>query len=182
MRVPLLQCALPEDIARQGKTLVISCHYPSFSFGKVFLATCARGLCFLGFPKTMEEGIQELRQHFPHATLEHTSSPLMEEVLSLLNGDQVRTPLPLFLVGTSFQQQVWKALCTLPPGSTCTYSHLATLIQRPSAVRAVATAVGRNPVSYLIPCHRVVRADGTGGEYRWGRAWKHLLLDQEQGV
>ena len=89
--------------------------------------------------------------------------------------------VPLDPIGTLFQKKVWKALCTIKRGKTKTYSDVAVMIGAPTAVRAVASAIARNNIAILIPCHRVIRSDGTLGEYRWGKELKRKLL-QSEGV
>jgi len=87
--------------------------------------------------------------------------------------------LALDVVGTSFQRKVWKALSTISKGQTRTYSEIAEMIEQPKATRAVASAIANNPVAVLVPCHRVVRKDGTLGGYRWGVQRKRALLERE---
>ena len=144
--------------------------YPTLHYGNVekwfAVMTPERKLCALGlhsFPQT-----HRLLQRYARHKLE-------ERPLSLVD------PLPCLLVGTPFQQKVWRALLNIPYGKTWSYQQLATHIAQPKAVRAVANAVGANPISPLIPCHRVVRNNGQLGGYYWGGEEKIKLL-QEEGV
>jgi AraC family transcriptional regulator, regulatory protein of adaptative response / methylated-DNA-[protein]-cysteine methyltransferase len=108
---------------------------------------------------------------------QRATAPLVEPVFDL--GSRARAPLRLHLRGTNFQLKVWEALLRIEPGSLSTYGHIAALIGRPSAMRAVGNAVGQNPIPVLIPCHRVIRNLGEFGNYRYGSARKKAMLAWE---
>ncbi|SHF25161.1 AraC family transcriptional regulator, regulatory protein of adaptative response / methylated-DNA-[protein]-cysteine methyltransferase [Desulfacinum infernum DSM 9756] len=173
----------PKQYARGGKGMEIRFASAPCSLGWVLVAATDRGVCavFLGdSPEALE---RELRERFPRArTLPEDPhrAVFIEKVLAHLEAPH-RTPadLPLDVRGTAFQQRVWEALRRIPPGETATYSEIARRIGSPSAVRAVARACASNPAALVIPCHRVVRSDGTLAGYRWGLERKRRLLERE---
>ncbi|MEA4976288.1 MAG: methylated-DNA--[protein]-cysteine S-methyltransferase [Paludibacter sp.] len=145
-------------------------------FGTCCMAYTTEGLFALVFAKTREIALVDLQRRFPDVAFTEES-----EQVKLL-GDKIfklKEPVGLCPQGTSFQRLVWKALQEIPVGETRTYAQIANAIGKPKAVRAVGTAIGANPIAYLIPCHRVVRADGGLGGYRWGLALKQQMLRAE---
>ncbi len=153
--------------------------------GQALVAWSPRGLCavFIGDDDAALQA--ELARNFPGHALRHddAAQPWGHAVRAVLNGQvgdpaQVRD-LPLDVSGTAFQQSVWAALRDIPPGQTVSYSELAHRVGRPQAVRAVASACAANVLAVLIPCHRVVRRDGSPSGYRWGLAHKQALLARE---
>lgn len=151
--------------------------------GPVLVAATGRGICAIEFGPSAMALRERLRARFPKAELRGPDPGLREaitRVLSLLNEPRERRPaLPLDVQGTSFQRRVWRALTRIPAGSTATYGEVAARVGRPKAARAVAQACAANPVAVAIPCHRVVRADGQPGGYRWGVERKKKLLERE---
>ena len=153
------------------------------SFGHILIAATEKGICTIQFGEGAEEMRQQLRAQYPRAELtegEHHFGAWVREVLDAL--EQGRLPsreLPLDIQGTAFQQQVWRALREIPDGETRTYAAVAAQIGRPKAVRAVANACAGNNLAIAIPCHRVIRADGSTSGYRWGSARKQAILDRE---
>lgn len=150
--------------------------------GPLVVATTDRGVCLVAFGATAEELADEVRRRFPAADVvaadgEHAA--WVRTVVALVDGTSPGTGVPLDVRGTTFQQQVWTALRTIPRGETVTYSQLAAAIGRPSATRAVAQACGANPLAVVVPCHRVVGADGSLTGYEWGVARKQALLRRE---
>lgn len=150
--------------------------------GTMLLAATEKGICRLSF----DEGEADLRTHFPKALLKHgADQPQFQALLSgavaAVATPSARPDLPLDVNGTDFQQAVWRALQRIPAGETRSYAQLAASIGMPKAVRAVGSANGANPVSVLIPCHRVIRTDGSLGGYAWGLERKAALLRREGG-
>lgn len=143
-----------------------------------------KGLCAL-YPimNTLEQSLKELQKQFSTSTLaEIESMPAwIADVQTSLEDPAHRFNGPFDLRSTEFQQQVWQALLTIPPGQTRSYRQIAEQIGRPNAVRAVGTACGSNPISILIPCHRVIRSDGSYQGYHWGIEMKTRLLAAEAG-
>ncbi|NTU72112.1 MAG: methylated-DNA--[protein]-cysteine S-methyltransferase [Coriobacteriia bacterium] len=156
------------------------------SLGRLLVATTERGVCLVVFGDTADELIAEAHRRFPRATIEPAAREHAEwvsAVVSLVDApaDSARAAaVPLDAHGTVFQQQVWAALREIPPGQTVTYSQLAAAIGRPTAMRAVAQACGANPTAVVVPCHRVIGADGSLTGYRWGVERKRELLAREQ--
>jgi AraC family transcriptional regulator of adaptative response/methylated-DNA-[protein]-cysteine methyltransferase len=152
------------------------------SAGRVLLARSTRGLAWLSFVESDEGALEELTKHFRRADLEPASdrsATWIAEAVSAIESSG-RTTLPsLDLGGTPFQRSVWEALLAIPFGQTRSYSQVAAAIGRPTAVRAVAQACGANPVAILVPCHRVVGADGSLTGYASGLARKSALLEHE---
>jgi len=151
--------------------------------GPVLVAATERGICTIEFGRSEDALKDGLRTRFPKAKLSGPDPGLRKAVagvLSLLEEPRKRRPaLPLDVEGTSFQRRVWQALSRIPAGSTVTYAKIAARVGRPKAARAVAQACAANPVAVAIPCHRVVRADGGPGGYRWGVERKKKLLERE---
>lgn len=152
----------------------ISFSFIQTPFGKALIGLTNGALCFLGFGEETEEMdlLAEVSKNWPGAELtkdmELSCCPWGKDVVQLA----VR--------GTPLQLTVWQALLAIPEGDTLSYEALAQRVGRPDAVRAVASAVGANPISWLIPCHRVLRKDGSPGGYRWGLEVKNRLLEGEQ--
>ncbi|MAM86511.1 MAG: cysteine methyltransferase [unclassified Hahellaceae] len=157
------------------------------SLGLMIMAASSQGLCLVEFGDTEEALYQQLEASFPNAELlpsPQRAKPALEAwTLALeahLRGWGPRPDLPLDLRGTAFQVSVWRFLLTIPCGETISYTALAAGIDRPSAVRAAATACAANKIAVLVPCHRVLRGDGQLGGYRWGLARKQALLHSEK--
>jgi AraC family transcriptional regulator of adaptative response/methylated-DNA-[protein]-cysteine methyltransferase len=155
------------------------------AFGWVIVGATARGLCWLALAGTRAEAEASLREEFPAAALRRDPSlaSMVEAALQIVGGPVNPTinsaPLPLDLRGTAFQLRVWQALRRIPRGKTRSYSQLARELGAPSATRAVARACAMNRVALVVPCHRVVGADGSLTGYRWGVERKRLLLQAE---
>ena len=150
--------------------------------GHVIAARSERGVCAVRIGHDEASLQRELFAEFPHATLERDDEGLRDlaSILALaVRGEGETTSLPLDIQGTAFQVRVWEALRRVPRGTTLTYSELAEHIGSPRAVRAVGSACGANPVALVIPCHRIVRRDGSLGGYRWGIEVKEALLGAE---
>jgi AraC family transcriptional regulator of adaptative response/methylated-DNA-[protein]-cysteine methyltransferase len=158
-------------------------------FGPCLLGTTSRGLCALSFvddvdakASPLDDVEARLRRDFPRATLRR--DPGATRVLAARIFDRRApapsdAPLSVVMRGTPFQLRVWQALLAIPPGAACSYQALAGAIGAPSAVRAVASAVGANRIAYLIPCHRVIRSIGQFGDYAWGAERKRAILGRE---
>ena len=155
--------------------------------GRMLIAATERGVCSIQFARTDGELLEGLRREFPFATRKPDDSGLRDWASALLKHMQGKElglisslSLPLDIRATAFQRRVWTYLQTIPFGATRSYSEVAKGIGRPTAVRAVARACATNPVAVAIPCHRVVREDGSMSGYRWGIERKKALLEMEQ--
>ncbi len=171
----------PGEYRRLGKHLQIYYAIHLSPFGPCLLAVTGRGICSLEFiDDSPHQALARLRSDWPEATLyvdRQRTGETFNQIFPQHNSR--KAPLPLLLKGTNFQIKVWRALLKIPEGSLISYSDLATRIDEPRAHRAVANAVGRNPLAYLIPCHRVLRSDGTPGGYHWGIERKLMILARE---
>lgn len=168
----------PGDWQEGGRGQVIHWAVLNTSLGAMLVAATARGVCRLSFG----EGEAGLRRRFPHAELVAAGEPfcaLFAEVVAAVERPGTSAHIPLDVQGTAFQQRVWAALRTIPPGETRSYGALAAMVGSPKASRAVGSASGANSVAVLIPCHRVIAADGTLGGYAYGSAIKQELLRRE---
>jgi AraC family transcriptional regulator, regulatory protein of adaptative response / methylated-DNA-[protein]-cysteine methyltransferase len=151
--------------------------------GRLLLASTVRGVCRVMIGDTEGALENELRQEFPHAVIRRNGRILSSQVRGLLSYLRGRSPHPelaLDVRATAFQWRVWRQLRAIPYGETRSYREVAESIGKPSATRAVARACATNPVALLIPCHRVIRTDGSMGGYRWGIKRKEQLLEQER--
>jgi AraC family transcriptional regulator, regulatory protein of adaptative response / methylated-DNA-[protein]-cysteine methyltransferase len=153
------------------------------SLGRVLVAATERGVCAVRFGESSRELVTELRREFGFATVHEELtgiSDLVRRVVACVDGHAIDPDIPLDIRGTAFQAKVWETLRKIPRGETRTYAAIASEIRKPSAVRAVANACASNPVAVLVPCHRIVRTDGSMGGYRWGMERKTKLLQREQ--
>ena len=153
------------------------------TLGHVLIASSARGVCAISFGHAAAALQRELRERFPRAVIA-ASAPALEtladQIVAMIDGAGLSAALPLDLIGTAFQQRVWQTLRKIPRGQTRSYAQIAEAIGAPNAVRAVGSACGKNPVALAVPCHRVLRADGALGGYRWGLERKRKLLAKER--
>jgi AraC family transcriptional regulator of adaptative response/methylated-DNA-[protein]-cysteine methyltransferase len=153
------------------------------TLGWVIAARTSRGVCSIRVSDDEESLVKGLLTEFAHASIERDDQGLAEEARVLegaMRGERDATSLPVDVAGTAFQLRVWEALRRIPIGETRTYSQVAEEIGSPSAVRAVASACGANETALAIPCHRVLRKDGSMGGYRWGVEVKERLLEAER--
>jgi AraC family transcriptional regulator of adaptative response/methylated-DNA-[protein]-cysteine methyltransferase len=172
----------PGDFARKGRGLRIFWGWFDSPFGLALVMGTERGICGIGLASEMGEAatMEDLVARWPEAEFVEDPMMLRPWVLNAFGaGDQKEEATPLYLIGAPFQIKVWEALLRVPTGQVTTYSDIARAIDRPSAVRAVGTAVGRNPISLLIPCHRALRKSGALGGYHWGLPVKRSILAWE---
>ena len=169
----------PGDYAKFGEGLTIFWGWFDSPFGPALVMGTDKGICGIGFAsETGEaEAMADLRGRWPKATFVEDTEHLRPWVDSAFGANEETTPL--HLIGAPFQIKVWEALLAIPSGHVTTYSDIAGAIGHPKAVRAVGTAVGRNPISLLIPCHRALRKSGGLGGYHWGLPVKRAILAYE---
>jgi AraC family transcriptional regulator of adaptative response/methylated-DNA-[protein]-cysteine methyltransferase len=181
-----VEAVTPGEFKAFGRGLRIGYGVHPTPFGWCLLARTARGICSLGFLGGRDAGevaIRELRQDWPEAECVPEDEGTGRLVRQLFGRPRpAAAPLPLVVRGTNFQIQVWRALLRLPPGARVSYRQVAVGIGRPDAVRAVASAVGANPIAVVIPCHRVLRSDGSPGGYRWGLTRKAAINAWEEAA
>jgi AraC family transcriptional regulator of adaptative response/methylated-DNA-[protein]-cysteine methyltransferase len=176
------EAVTPGEYKSRGAGVTIRYGLHASPFGKCLIAVTERGICHLGFVQTSEgDAIDQLVAEWKQARMIEDyrfTAPLVEPIFGLRDSGRGK-PLNVHLRGTNFQLKVWEALLQVPAGAVTTYEGIASRIGRPSARRAVGTAVGHNPIAVLIPCHRVIRKVGEFGNYRYGTLRKKALLARE---
>jgi AraC family transcriptional regulator of adaptative response/methylated-DNA-[protein]-cysteine methyltransferase len=173
----------PATYRKGGKGMKIGYSIAKSALGKVLVAATERGVSAVYLGDAEGELIQELRDEYPRAEISPAADSFerwVKEIVLRVEGNPPRIELPLDLQATAFQRRVWQELQRIPRGTTRTYSQVARALGNPKAVRAVARACATNPVSIVVPCHRVIREDGTLAGYRWGLSRKEQLLAQER--
>lgn len=177
------EAVTPGEFKNRGSNLKITFGIHPTPFGNCLIGVTDRGICQLAFVAQNQEqrSILEFQEAWPNANLEEdqgVTGKLIEQIFTR-NWKTQGQKLRLFLRGTNFQLKVWEALLQIPMANLVSYEYIATEIGRPNATRAVGNAVGRNPLAYLIPCHRVIRKVGDFGSYRYGSARKKAILGWE---
>jgi AraC family transcriptional regulator of adaptative response/methylated-DNA-[protein]-cysteine methyltransferase len=173
----------PATYQKGGKGMKIRYTTAKSSLGEVLVAATERGVSAVYLGDAAPKLIGELHQEYPRAEIvaeKGAFTQWVEEIVARTEGDAPRRELPLDLQATAFQRRVWQELQQIPRGTTRTYTQIARAVGKPRAVRAVARACATNPVSIVVPCHRVVRADGNLAGYRWGLSRKETLLERER--
>ena len=172
----------PGDYKKRGGDLIIEYGTCDSPFGECLIALTDRGLCGLSFtgPTRLQKNLAELKRRWPASVFRKNQNRAKKMGRILFGRKKPRTAkLHLLLRGTPFQLKVWEALLRIPEKALVSYGDLARAVGNPKASRAVGSAVGQNPIGYLIPCHRVIRETGVLGEYRWGSARKKAILGRE---
>jgi len=170
----------PAEYKNGGKSLNINYSFSETPFGKVITASTEKGICYMAFENDKEIALGGLKSKFPNASFLEKHNEIQKNALSIFNKDWTKlNTIKLHLKGTDFQLKVWESLLTIPMGKLSTYGNLADKIGHSKASRAVGTAIGSNPVAFLIPCHRVIQSSGNIGGYRWGSERKQLIVGWE---
>ena len=179
----------PSSYRKGGESELISYASQSTPLGTAMIGATDRGICFLQFDQSSDDLLALLKAEYPKAKLRpmpEESQPLFSQWMNVLNafleGKTTQLNLPLDIHGTAFQQMVWEYLTTIPVGELQSYTEVATSIGRPKSVRAVASACANNKIAIAIPCHRVIRGDGSLAGYKWGLSRKRTLIDLERKV
>ena len=176
-----LEAASPGELKSGGEGWTIRFGFAHSPFGTCLIGESPRGICRIAFIESGKEdtAVSALQKDWPHARIRQNDSSaarLADQVFQRCVRVNSRPRLRAFVQGTSFQVRVWRALLHVQDGVLVSYGRLASAIGQPTAARAVGTAVGENPLAYLIPCHRVIRKTGVIGDYRWGRVRKRAIL------
>jgi AraC family transcriptional regulator of adaptative response/methylated-DNA-[protein]-cysteine methyltransferase len=177
------QAMTPGEAKRKGFGVEMKYGYGITPFGEALLAWTDRGVCFLGFchEEDQQHIWQQFNQQWPDADLSEDNLQATVQLAEIFTeGEQKK--LKIWLRGSPFQLQVWEALLSVPLGTHCTYGQLASFSGHAGASRATGSAIGRNPVSWLIPCHRVITSLGTLGGYRWGANTKQAMIGYEAAI
>ena len=165
----------------EENNLIINFESYNSIYGTIFIASTGKGICYIGIGSEIEM-LEELKKRYVNAVLVKKTDKQHTEAISHITNPASVADITFHIKGTDFQLDVWKELLNTVVGKTCSYKHIAEKIGKPKAVRAVATAIGQNPVTLLIPCHRIIRSDGTLGGYFWGLDIKKQILKHESEV
>jgi AraC family transcriptional regulator of adaptative response/methylated-DNA-[protein]-cysteine methyltransferase len=170
----------PGEIRKRGEGAALSYGFGQTPFGDALVSWSDRGVSFLGFCDEVSRpvALANLTRQWRNASFSHEPTEARTLMERIFQRD-TRGPLPLWLRGSPFQLKVWEALLAVPEGTHATYGRIARLIGKPSASRAVGSAIGTNPVAWLIPCHRIIRSLGEFGGYRWGGTTKQAMIGFE---
>jgi AraC family transcriptional regulator, regulatory protein of adaptative response / methylated-DNA-[protein]-cysteine methyltransferase len=170
----------PGEYKNGGEALSIHYSFAESPFGEIIVASTPKGICHLAFVDDRQQAFANLLAEFPHAQYQQTVDLVQQNALYIFSQDWSKlSDIKLHLKGTPFQMKVWEALINIPIGHLTTYGHISDEIDNPKAARAVGSAVGSNPVAFLIPCHRVIRSTGETGEYHWGSTRKSAIIGWE---
>ncbi|MGJ4745058.1 bifunctional helix-turn-helix domain-containing protein/methylated-DNA--[protein]-cysteine S-methyltransferase [Leptospira sp. SA-E8] len=170
----------PGEYKNGGKDLSINYSYAECPFGKLLVASTPKGICYISFFENEKKVFQELKSIFPNATYNQTVDMIQQNALFIFTHDWSQLGnIKLHLKGTDFQLKVWETLLKIPMGKLSTYGQIGEQMGNPKATRAIGTAIGNNPVAFLIPCHRVIRSSGEFGEYHWGDSRKVAMIGWE---
>ncbi|WP_199269771.1 bifunctional helix-turn-helix domain-containing protein/methylated-DNA--[protein]-cysteine S-methyltransferase [Mucilaginibacter lacusdianchii] len=170
----------PAEYKNGGQNLLISFSLSASPFGDMLIASTPKGVCYMAFYDEESEALETLKVKFPNATLIPQTNELQQNALAIFQNDWNQlSQIKLHLKGTDFQLKVWEALLTIPMGKLATYGTIAQKVELPKASRAVGTAIGSNPVAFLIPCHRVIQGTGIYGGYRWNKTRKTAIIGWE---
>ncbi|MCI3936874.1 methylated-DNA--[protein]-cysteine S-methyltransferase [Chryseobacterium aahli] len=174
----------PAEYKNGGKNLKINYSFSESPFGKIITASTEKGICYMAFEEEdKENALRDLQNKFPNASFIEKEDEFQQNALSIFNKDWSKlNTIKLHLKGTDFQLKVWESLLKIPLGKLSTYGNLAGEIGNPKASRAVGTAIGSNPVAFLIPCHRVIQSSGKIGGYMWGSDRKQLIIGWESSM
>lgn len=170
----------PAEYKHGGRDLTINYSFAETPFGNIIVASTAKGICYMAFIENEMDGFAILKQQFPNALFQQKLDLLQQRALFIFQYDWSKLhEVKLHLKGTAFQLKVWETLLKIPMGQLTTYGEIANHIEQPAASRAVGTAIGSNPVAYLIPCHRVIQSTGHLGGYMWGPTRKAAMIGYE---
>lgn len=170
----------PGEYKNGGEQLIISYSFAQSPFGMVMVASTKKGLCHVAFINDKEKAFYKLKSRFPNAKYEQKIDQSQVNALMIFTNDWSHiSKIKLHIKGTDFQLKVWDALLKIPMGQLSSYGNIAQKTQNPKASRAVGTAIGSNPVAFLIPCHRVIQSTGEIGGYMWGNTRKTAIIGWE---
>lgn len=170
----------PGEYKNGGENLVINYNFHHTPFGNLLIAGTKKGVCYMAFADDELLAFEELHQQFPKANFNKLTDKNQEDALQIFSTNWSETKrVKLHLKGTPFQLKVWETLLKIPKGNFTTYSTIAQTIGNANASRAVGSAIGSNPIAFIIPCHRVIQSSGNFGQYHWGSVRKTAILGWE---
>lgn len=165
---------------KEKKSLKIDYSTSNSPFGSLLIASTRKGICYLSFTESKAGAESFIKENYPNASIREDRNEIILNALKIFDYEKAGIDnIPIHLDGTDFQIQVWEQLLKIPFGGLTTYGNLADAIGKPGGARAVGSAIGKNPIGFLIPCHRVVNVDGTSGNYRWGETRKKAMIAWE---
>jgi len=175
-----LEGMTPAEYKNGGAALTINYSFAESPFGNIIVASTPKGVCYMAFADDQQTAFDELKKQFPNAIYRQFADTMQQNALFIFRKDWSQlSNIKLHLKGTAFQLKVWEALLKIPMGGLNTYAGIAQKIDAPNASRAVGSAVGDNPVAFLIPCHRVIKSTGEFGQYHWGATRKSAIIGWE---
>jgi len=175
-----IECMTPGEFKNGGKNLSICYEMTSSVFGNIIIASTEKGICCIEFCLHIEDGLNMIKLRFPKASFIQNHKTLHQNVINLFSSNWEKpAQIKLHLQGTDFQLKVWETLLKIPQGNVSTYGEIAHKIGNPKASRAVGSAIGKNPIAFIIPCHRVIQSSGNIGGYMWGENRKTAILGWE---
>lgn len=170
----------PGEFKNGGENLSINYSYAESPFGNILVASTPKGICYMAFAESEQEALPVLQKTFPNAKYRQMVDRIQQNALYIFTHEWEKIDqIKLHLKGTAFQLKVWETLLKVPMGKLTTYGNIANRIDSPKASRAVGSAIGSNPVAFLIPCHRVIQSTGTFGGYMWGPVRKTAIIGWE---
>lgn len=170
----------PAEYKNGGKNISVNYSFAESPFGNLIVASTSKGVCYMAFENDEGKALNNLKEKFPNATFQQRLDLMQQNALFIFQDDWNKLPeIKLHLKGTEFQLKVWETLLKVPMGKLSTYGNIAEQIGNPNASRAVGTAIGSNPVAFLIPCHRVIQSSGNFGGYMWGSSRKTAIIGWE---
>jgi AraC family transcriptional regulator, regulatory protein of adaptative response / methylated-DNA-[protein]-cysteine methyltransferase len=170
----------PGEYKNGGESLHINYSFAETPFGNIIVASTPKGICHLAFADNEKEALQALKKKFPNASFKQVVDTIQQNALFIFTQDwKDISKIKLHLKGTGFQLKVWEALLKIPMGGLSTYAGIASSVGNANASRAVGSAIGDNPVAFLIPCHRVIKSTGAFGEYHWNSVRKTAIIGWE---
>ncbi len=173
----------PAEYKNGGKELDINYSFAESPFGNIIVASTSKGICYMAFADDREDAFSKLLEQFPNASYTQVVDVAQQDALHIFKKDWSElSNIKLHLKGTSFQLKVWETLLKIPMGDLSTYSDISKQIHQPNASRAVGSAIGANPVAFLIPCHRVIKSTGESGGYHWGPTRKSAIIGWEAAL
>ncbi|WP_348620030.1 bifunctional helix-turn-helix domain-containing protein/methylated-DNA--[protein]-cysteine S-methyltransferase [Pedobacter lusitanus] len=173
----------PGEYKNGGENLVINYSFAETPFGNILVASTTKGICHIAFADQAAVELELLKAKFPNAAYQQIADVTQQRALYIFTHDWDKIgEIKLHLKGTDFQLKVWETLLKIPAGQLTTYGTIAKSIGRPAASRAVGTAIGANPVAFLIPCHRIIQSTGLLGGYHWGTTRKTAIIGWEAAM
>jgi AraC family transcriptional regulator of adaptative response/methylated-DNA-[protein]-cysteine methyltransferase len=170
----------PGEFKNGGENLSINYSYAESPFGNILVASTLKGICHIAFADDKDTALKELKLNFPNARYAQMVDLIQQNALFFFTQDWNKLQeIKLHLKGTPFQLKVWETLLKIPMGKLATYGSIAKEIESPGASRAVGSAIGNNPIAFLIPCHRVIQSSGNFGQYHWGSIRKTAMIGWE---